>query len=194
MRFDCLVLGAGIVGISTALHLQRRNLSVALIDRDRPVQETSYGNAGIIQREGVVPYAFPRDAGSIFKYALNLNPSVHVHWLAMPSMASRLYQYWRYGSQRHIALTAQANVPLIEHCLSAHELLMSEASIDSLLRRTGYIAVYRDTMALQAAIASESRANEKYGVNFKALTAREVQETEPHLTEDFAGGILMTDP
>ena len=49
-RADIIVLGAGMVGVSVALHLQRRGRDVALIDRRDPGEETSYGNAGLIQR------------------------------------------------------------------------------------------------------------------------------------------------
>ena len=52
---DVIVLGAGMVGVSTALHLQKRGRSVVLVDRRGAGEETSYGNTGIIQREGVVP-------------------------------------------------------------------------------------------------------------------------------------------
>ena len=65
---DALVLGAGIVGISVALHLQRRGRATVLIDRRGPAEETSYGNAGLIQREGVYPYGFPHDFGALARY------------------------------------------------------------------------------------------------------------------------------
>ncbi|MFP3693116.1 winged helix-turn-helix domain-containing protein, partial [Burkholderia sp. SIMBA_048] len=42
----------------------KRGLAVALVDRKAPGNETSFGNAGLIQREGVYPYAFPRDTRS----------------------------------------------------------------------------------------------------------------------------------
>ena len=48
-RTDAIVLGAGVVGVSAALHLAKRGLSVALVDRRAPGEETSYGNAGIIE-------------------------------------------------------------------------------------------------------------------------------------------------
>ena len=69
---DVIVLGAGIVGVSTALHLQKRGRSVVLVDRRGAGEETSYGNTGIIQREGVVPYPFPRQLGLMAQYALNM--------------------------------------------------------------------------------------------------------------------------
>jgi D-amino-acid dehydrogenase len=52
-RADAIVLGAGIIGICVALHLQKRGRSVALVDRRGGAEETSFGNAGLIQREGV---------------------------------------------------------------------------------------------------------------------------------------------
>jgi D-amino-acid dehydrogenase len=53
------VLGAGIVGISCALELQRRGFQVTLIDRRGPGEETSSGNAGILSYSNITPLADP---------------------------------------------------------------------------------------------------------------------------------------
>ena len=66
-----LVLGAGIIGVSTAIHLARRGRSVVLVDRRGAGEETSFGNAGLIQREGVVPYGFPQELGMLIRYGFN---------------------------------------------------------------------------------------------------------------------------
>src|ERR1017187_1806835 len=58
-RTDAIVLGSGIVGASIALHLVKRGMSVALIDRAGVGEQTSYGNAGIIEGNTVFPLAFP---------------------------------------------------------------------------------------------------------------------------------------
>ena len=81
---DVIVLGAGMVGVSTALHLQKRGRSVVLVDRRGAGEETSYGNTGIIQREGVVPYPFPRQIGLMAQYALNMRTEANLHWSALP--------------------------------------------------------------------------------------------------------------
>ena len=53
---DAIVLGAGMVGVSAALALQARGRKVALVDRHgEAADETSYGNAGIVQSEAVFP-------------------------------------------------------------------------------------------------------------------------------------------
>ncbi len=54
-----VVLGAGIVGVCCALELQRRGLSVTLVDRQEPGLETSLGNAGVIARSSLMPFNHP---------------------------------------------------------------------------------------------------------------------------------------
>ena len=102
-RTDVIVLGAGMVGVSAALHLQQRGRSVVLVDRRGPGEETSYGNAGLIQREGVVPYPFPRDITLMARYAFNLLPEANLHWSALPSIAPWLFRYWRASTPEGVA-------------------------------------------------------------------------------------------
>ena len=87
MRADVVVLGAGIVGVSVALHLQKRGRAVALVDRRGPGEETSFGNAGLIQSEGIFPYGFPHDFGALLRYAMNNTTDAHYHLSALPKLA-----------------------------------------------------------------------------------------------------------
>ena len=64
-RTDAIVLGAGIVGTTIALHLAKRGLAVALVDRREPGEETSYGNTGIIEGNTIFPAAFPRSLAAL---------------------------------------------------------------------------------------------------------------------------------
>ena len=76
-KADVLVLGAGMVGVGAALHLQQRGRDVILVDRHEFAgEETSFGNAGMIECASVFPYMFPRDFGQILRYALNRAPQV----------------------------------------------------------------------------------------------------------------------
>ena len=87
---DAIVLGAGIVGVSAALALQARGRTVALVDRlPEAAGETSFGNGGIVQSEGVLPYLFPRAPGEIARAAVNRDPRAHIRHGALPSIAPR---------------------------------------------------------------------------------------------------------
>jgi D-amino-acid dehydrogenase len=194
LTVDVIILGAGMVGVSAALHLQKRGRTVVLVDRRGAAEETSYGNAGLIQREGVVPYPFPNDPLKIAQYAFNMLPEANLHYSALPKIAPWLYRYWRASSPEGQAKTAAGAKPLIENCVTEHEALMSEAGITGMLRRTGYLRIYRSKDKLDAAIAKETIDRDKYGVNFTVIDAQKIQELEPHLSNGLAGGLLMPDP
>ena len=88
---DVAILGAGMVGVSAALHLQARGRDVVLIDRHGAAGlETSFGNAGLIERASMFPYLFPRDPKKLVLYALNLLPEAHYHLSALPGVATDL--------------------------------------------------------------------------------------------------------
>src|SRR5438445_12489143 len=92
-RTDAIVLGAGIVGTSIALHLAKRGLSVALLDRRGPGEETSYGNAGIIEGNTVFPPAFPTRWRALLRIALKRAPEANYHLRQLPRMASWLLAF-----------------------------------------------------------------------------------------------------
>jgi D-amino-acid dehydrogenase len=192
MKFDTVVLGAGIVGVSVAVHLQKRGRQVALIDRKQPGNETSFGNAGLIQREGVYPYAFPRDLGTLFRYALNRSPDVRYHADAMLKTAPFLWQYWRNSHPAKHAAIAKSYSTLIAHCVSEHRALAADAGVSTLLRHTGWIKVFRTEAARDAENRLAEQWQREYGVEFESLDAGRLQQKEPNLDRALAGGLRYT--
>jgi D-amino-acid dehydrogenase len=194
MKFDCIVLGAGMVGVSVALHLQSRGRSVALLDRRGPAEETSYGNAGMIQREGVVPYMFPRDWATIFKYALNNTTDAYYHLTSLPRIAPWLIRYWQASTPEGEAASARAMLPLVERSITEHEPLLEAAGLMGLVRRTGYLRVFRTQGGLETARAKDEKVRRLYGINSESLDSKQLSSMEPNLADNLVGGLLFTDP
>jgi D-amino-acid dehydrogenase len=192
--FDAIVLGAGMVGVSTALHLQARGRSVALVDRRGAAEETSYGNAGVIQSEGVSPYPFPSDVGKILRYAINATTEANVHYTALPWVAPRLFQYWRATQPERLIESEKAFAPIAARTIAEHEALMIEAGVSGMMRRTGYINLYRTDAALDGAIKDAEKTKDKHGVAFEAVSAQRARDLEPHLGQGFIGGLYLPDP
>lgn len=189
MKFDTLVLGAGMVGVSIAAHLQQRGLSVALIDRKAPGNETSFGNAGLIQREGVYPYAFPRGLGTLLGYAGNRALDVRYHPGAMFKLAPFLWRYWRNSApDRHIAI-ARAYSTLIEHCVSEHKALAAAAGAADMLRPTGWIRIFRTAGKFDEELETAERWQREYGIEYDALDAAALHAVEPDLSSAPVGGV-----
>lgn len=187
---DVLVLGAGIVGVSVALHLQRRGRSVVLVDRREPGRETSYGNAGLIQRDGFYPYGFPRQLGTLLRYARNRSTDVHYHPLALPSLAPFLARYWYNSGKASMRRIADSSMKLIDACISEHDALVAEAGAGDLLRRNGWLKLFRTGPGLEAAILDAEFLKAEFGNPFSVHDGAGVAALEPHLRMALAGGLL----
>jgi glycine/D-amino acid oxidase-like deaminating enzyme len=157
MTRSALVLGAGMVGTCTALHLAFRGYEVTLVDRREPGRETSYGNAGIIQREAVEPYAFPRGIPALLSAAFKRGADVNYHLGALPRLAAPLLRYWANSGPARYPAIARDYARLTEHATSEHARLIDAASAQDLVQRAGYRAIFRQTASLDAALTVAQR-------------------------------------
>ena len=114
-----------------------------LIDRRGAAEETSYGNAGLIQKEGVYPYGFPHDFGALLRYGLNRTIDAHYHFSALPELAPFLWKYWHHSRPARHAEIARQYARLIEHCVTEHDALAAQAGAAPLIRRNGWMRVFR---------------------------------------------------
>lgn len=188
-----IVLGAGMVGVGTALALQDRGHEVTLVDRREPGLETSFGNAGVIQAEAVEPYAMPRDLISLFRIALRRGNDIRYHLDALPGQAVALWQYFRASRlDRHRAISADYAY-LIRQATNDHQPLIAAAGADNLIRREGFYQVYADERRLEAARSDAARVSATYGVGVEVLDRTAMRRIEPALTGPFAGALRWTD-
>jgi len=193
MNTDVIVLGAGMVGVSCALHLQRRGRSVVLIDRRAPGLETSYGNAGLVQRE-TDPYALPRDPGFLLCGALNQRIDVRYHVDAVLQQARPIFSYFRHSAPSAYSKIAQEYETLIAHCLETHGELIAQANAQHLIApNRGYLAVFRTQRELHKAFR-KADARAQLGVAHVKLDAAQLAGLEPSLHGGFAGAVHWTDP
>jgi D-amino-acid dehydrogenase len=194
MKRDVVVLGAGIVGVCVALHVQAHGRSVVLVDRRGAGEETSFGNAGLIQREGVYPYGFPHDFGALLRYGLNRTIDAHYHLSALPGLAPFLWKYWMHSRPaRHVAIARQYS-RLIEHCVSEHEGLAVQAGATGLMRQSGWMRVFRTEQERDKRFDEAAAWRAEFGINFSQLGQKELQEKEPHLAPVLVGALHWTDP
>ena len=194
MKADAVVLGAGIIGISVALHVQARGRSVALVDRRGAAEETSFGNAGLIQREGVYPYGFPHDFGALLRYGLNRTVDAHYHLSALTELAPFLWKYWLHSRPARHAAIARHYSQLIEHCVAEHDALAVQAGATGLMRRNGWMRVFRTERERDTRFAEAARWRSEFGINFRSLDAGALQEAEPHLSPSLVGALHWIDP
>ena len=190
MARSVAVLGAGIVGISCALHLHRRGFEVTLVDRREPGSETSFGNSGVIGRASIAPLSQPAIWRKLPRYAANRDRAVRFG----PGYPAReLGWFVRFlANSRPGAFDANARHlnALLSHALGEHEALLAGDS--GLLRRDGWLQLFRTEAGFEASAGSRALWY-RHGVRFRILDRDALRELEPHLGPVFERAIWLTD-
>jgi glycine/D-amino acid oxidase-like deaminating enzyme len=106
-----IVIGAGIVGVSCALWLQRDAHSVIVLDPREPGDGASFGNAGVIATNSVAPIAMPNIVRRLPRLLFDRNGPVSVRLSYLPQIAPFLV--------RLVRATRRARLDEISSCIAA---------------------------------------------------------------------------
>lgn len=191
-KADVLVLGAGIIGVSSALALQERGRRVVLVDRLAPGRETSWGNAGMIERTPVLAFPFPRDVGTLLGVATGASPLAQLRWSALPTIAPWLFAYARASSHEGVKAANLAMWPLAREARDRHARWLDAAGARALLRDTGYVEIFDSDAAFDGQ-APDRRFARDHGVRFKICTPIQLREREPAVTGPFRHAVFWQD-
>lgn len=192
-KFDAIVLGAGIIGVCTSLHLQLKGYNICLVDRNFPGSGTSYGNAGLIERSSVIPYHFPRDFSRLAAYAFNHQTDVRFDWSYLPQIAPWLFQFWRQSSPKNLEKSTLALLPLIENSVKEHDLLAQKAGATSFIEPKGWLEIYHTNAAFDEAKKHLVKL-ERFHLNYDVLSPRQLQKRIPSISTKLAGAVHWLDP
>lgn len=189
MRYEVIVIGAGMVGTSVAWHLQKNNAQVLLLDKKLPGSETSYGNAGLIQREAIHTHPFPRHLTEMIRVLPNQGTDIRYRIPAILRYHQALLQYWKYSTPASVKKIEAEWQTLIEHCTSEHQTMIEASGADELITRDGWLQLHRSEETFREAIAAAIDARNQ-GVEHNVLTVDELKAMEPSANFDaFVGAI-----
>jgi D-amino-acid dehydrogenase len=198
-RTDVIVLGAGIVGTSIAVHLAKRGMAVALVDRGGAGEGTSYGNTGIIEGNTVFPAMFPSSWAALMRVALKRAPEANYHLTFLPQVAPWLLAFRAASQPARVVETAQLMRPLFARAIGEHEALSAEAGSERYLRRQGWLKLYRSDAAF-AALKPELDLAASFGIANIPLERDAALALEPSLAPVFrhavhwTGAVSVTNP
>lgn len=180
------------VGVSIAWHLRARGREVTLVDRREPGRETSYGNAGLIQREAVQPHPFPRDLADLWRVLPNRSIDIRYRTAAMFAEANPLWQYWRYSAPKSFAQIVPEYASLIVHCTAEHERMFTSAGAEHLIRRDGWLQVFRSIDVFEQELTRAADFKTRFGVHYERIDSAELHAMEPSLRAPAIGAIHWT--
>ncbi len=187
-----LVIGAGIVGVCSALYLQREGLRVTLIDRTGPGKGATEGNAGNLGVASCVPASLPGMLPSVPRLLLDPEEPLSVPWTKLLGMTPWFLRFALAGRRQRVEDIADARYSLLSKLFEAYDPLLSESGAETLIRRDGLLQIFEDAKYL-----AESKyvidLRRRRGIRIQEMSGNEAREMEPALGPGIVGAVFLPD-
>lgn len=184
------VVGAGIVGISTALNLQRAGVNVTVVDRGPPGEGASLGNAGMISASGIIPVTTPGIWKKVPGMLLDPSGPLALRFPHAFGMIPWFMDYLSNSSPARVTKIAAGLNDVLSGALEEHQQLARGTDAARWIEPAYYIHLYAD----EAAYRKDGfgwKLREKHGVKFKVLRGGEVQELEPSIAPHYRFALAL---
>jgi len=175
-----VVIGAGIVGVSTALWLARAGRRVTLVDRLAPGEGTSHGNAGVLASCSMVPVTSPGLVGKAPGLLINPEFPLFMRWSYLPKLAPWLWRYLSYANDTDTRRIAEQLTFIVGDSVAQHQDLAGNTDADKWLVPSDYQFAYRTRADFEADAYTWSLRRDN-GFVPEILEGAAVQEKEPAL-------------
>ncbi|MBN9314778.1 MAG: FAD-binding oxidoreductase [Devosia sp.] len=178
---DVAIVGAGIVGVSTAFKLQEAGRTAVLIDRKGIAEETSRGNAGAFAFSDVIPLATSGVLRKLPRWLSDpLGPlTIRPEYLAQ--ITPWMMRFWRAGWPDRVAASLKAQSAMMRLARSEAEALIASAGLEAMIRRDGVLELHESEEELRHT-ARDDAAKAAEGIEFRHVRGAELAELQPGLS------------
>lgn len=191
-RADVIIVGGGIVGLSSALHLQERGLKVVIVDPGDERGRASFGNAGVLSRNSILPIASPGIRPRLLGYALGLDVAVRARLRSLPALLPWARRFLASANDATWRRSAAHLDALVALSFESHVALAELVGAQHLIRRNGWLRLYRSLDAFEKSTGERDLLAE-HGVIADPLDADTIRDLEPHLRHRFTHGLFFRD-
>ncbi len=174
------VIGAGIVGVSTAIWLRRAGLDVTLIDRSEPGRGTSHGNGGVLASSGVAPITGPGLIGKAPGMLLDRNSPLFLRWAYLPRLIPWLRKYLSHANDADTRRISSGLSEIVGDSVAQHKALCAELGLEDWVCDSDYCFAYQDRAAFDAD-SYVWRLRAEAGFTPEVLEGQDVRDFEPNL-------------
>jgi D-amino-acid dehydrogenase len=186
------VIGAGMVGVTTASFLQRAGHEVFLVEPGNPGEGTSFGNAGCLNKSSVVPMSMPGTIWNVPRWLSDPMGPLVIRWSYLPALAPWLIRFVRAGTPEKVKAQARALRGLLELSVPTLMPLVTAAGADDLVQVVGHLFVYRSEEQWRKESASWTLRRDN-GIVWDEFNANELRQLDPNLSREYVKGVLIRD-
>jgi D-amino-acid dehydrogenase len=177
-----VVIGAGIVGLTTAHALLDQGHEVILVDKGKPSAATSRGNAGCIAHTDIVPLAAPNVIWQMARWLLDPLGPLTIRPTYFPRLAPWLFRFLLASRPAEVERSTQAIIPLQALALPAWERLLGKLGLQAELNRHGVLYAFDAIEPFEAAMALYRRQQE-LGIALELIDGPAIRALEPALSD-----------
>lgn len=187
MTLEALVVGAGVVGLSAALALQMRGLSVTVIDREGPAAGASAGNAGALAFTDILPLASPGLLWKAPKWLLDPLGPLSVPPAYALKIAPWMWRFWRACSPARVAQSTVAQTALMDLTRAELEPFLAATGTLPMLRKEGNLQVYESEAEFRASLPGW-QVRIDHGIEVVHMDRAQMAALQPGLSPRFIRG------
>jgi D-amino-acid dehydrogenase len=190
---DAVVVGGGIVGICTALHLQRTGRRVVLIERDAPGAGASGHNGGVLNVGECVPTGTPGIIRAVPHMLRDPMSPLVIRYRDVPRLTPWLVRFALASRPQRVERIARALKSLTDRAMDGYEPLMRGTAAETQIRTGGLVTAYcTDEAFRQDQFARDLRA--RNGARFTVLDDTGIGKLDPALSGRFRYAVHHPDP
>jgi len=188
----CVVVGAGIVGICSALQLLREGHEVIVVDRNGPGEATSRGNAGIFAIGHVVPIGTPAILKRVPAMLLDSTSPLTIRPSYIARIAPWLIRLLAASTPRRVEAISHALAAILAPALESYRPLIKSAGATDLVQRRGWLILFESEASRRAAepdvVLRRSR-----GIRVDELDEGTIRQLVPGLRPGPVWGVMLPD-
>ncbi len=179
-----VVLGAGIVGVTTAYELASDGHEVVVIDRqDKAAMETSFSNAGMVSPGHAYTWASPRAPKILWQSLFRDDVALRLRLRFDPAMWSWCWRFLKECTSERAAINTAHKVRLCLYSQERFAEINRRVALDYDLRTQGAMYIYRDKDHFDRGVGAMSVLTDN-GVTLRPVTTDEAVAIEPALAGD----------
>jgi D-amino-acid dehydrogenase len=187
-----VVIGGGIMGLSSAIWLLRSGRPVTIVDPGIARRPASFGNAGVLAACSVVPVTTPGLISKAPLLLLNPNFPLFVRWRYLPKLLPWLVRYLKHANASDAARIAKGLAPLTRDTFAQHKALAGGTAAERWLQSSGYFFAY-DSRAAFEADGFGWQLRREAGFTWQEFEGERLRELDPSLGPKIGFGILLQD-
>lgn len=138
------IVGAGIIGVSTAIWMQREGYDVILIDKAGPGEGASHGNGGVLASCSMVPVTVPGLLRKAPRMLFSPDQPLFLKWGYLPKLLPWLVRYLSHANETDVKRIAQAVSQIVGDSLAEHQALAAGTGAEHFIVPADYLFLYRD--------------------------------------------------